>query len=91
MGWITNEFGTRIFTDPTAPGWELTVFESTPSVMHVDSPDDTEVSVTSGGIEVFGEESHGYAGFSGVRFTIPWVITREIVRFQDSVQSSTSM
>ena len=42
----------------------------------MDSPGDTEV---------FGERSSGY-DFSGVRFTIPWVIIREIIEFQESVQ-----
>ena len=89
MAWITNDLGTRRFTSPEAPGWELTVYSHDPGRISVDSRNsDTEVSVDHEGIEVFGESSCGY-DFSGVRFTIPWVIVREIVRFQDSVQSST--
>lgn len=87
MTWIIDDNGTRRFTSPSAPGWELTVWAHDPNRIYVDSPGDTEVSVDSDGIEVFGERSSGY-DFSGVRFTIPWVIIQEIVRFQDSVQSS---
>lgn len=86
MGWITDDNGTKRFTSPETPDWELTVFAHDPNRIYVDSPGDTDVSVESEGIEVFGEGSTGY-NFYGIRFTIPWVIVREIIRFQDSEQS----
>jgi len=88
MGWIVDDNGTRRFTSPSAPDWELTVWAHDPNRIYVDSPGDTEVSVDSDGIEVFGERSsNGGYDFSGVRFTIPWVIIREIIEFQESVQN----
>jgi hypothetical protein len=88
MAWNTDDNGTRRFTDLSAPGWELTVWAHQPDRIDVDTgSSSSEVCVEPEGIQVFGEESNGY-NFSGVRFTIPWVIVREIVRFQDSVQSS---
>jgi len=89
MGWINDDNGTRRFTSPSAPDWELTVWAHDPSRIYVDSPSDTEVNVDSDGIEVFGESIRAY-DCSGVRFTIPWVIIREIIEFQESVQSSTT-
>ena len=91
MAWHTDDIGIRRFTSPEAEGWTLTVYPDRPDQINVDTGDaDTEVLVGPNGIKVFGEESCGYSGYVGVRFTVPWVIVREIVRFQDSVQSSTS-
>ena len=90
MARITDDLGTRRFTSPDAPGWVLTVYPEVQTSIYVDTGNgDTEVMVEPEGIEVFGEASLGYSGYEGVRFTIPWVIVRELVRFQDSVQSST--
>jgi hypothetical protein len=86
MGWIDDDNGTRRFTSPSAPDWVLTVWAHDPNRIYVDSPGDTEVCVDSDGIEVFGERIALY-DCSAVRFTIPWAILREIIRFQDSVQS----
>ena len=86
MNWIVDDNGTRRFSSPDAPRWGITIWAHDPGRIFVDSPGDTEVSVDSDGIEVFGERSHDYS-YSGVRFTIPWVIVREIIRFQDSVQT----
>jgi len=95
MTWITDDIGIRRFTSPDAPGWILSIHPEVPSCICVDTGNgDTEVDVSRDGIMVFGEESRGYSGcapstvrWQGVRFTIPWVIVREIVRYQDSVQS----
>lgn len=87
MAWNTDEFGTRRFTDPSAPGWELVIWPSqVDQIDVVTGRNETDVSVGSDGIGVFGEESNSYT-CSAVRFTIPMVIVREIVRFRDSVQS----
>lgn len=90
MSWNTDENGTRRFTSPEAPGWEIVEWAHSPGRIDVHSPGyETEVCVEPEGIQVFGESSNFYS-FSGVRFTIPWVIVREIVRFQDAVQSPRS-
>jgi len=87
-GWITDDIGIRRFTSPEAPGWVVTIYPEVSTSIYVDTGNgDTEVDVSRDGIMVFGEESRGYSGCVGVRFIIPWVIVREIVRFQDSVQS----
>ena len=87
MAWNTDENGTRRFTSPAAPGWELVEWSHSPGRIYVDTgSSSTEVDVDSNGVEVFGETSNSYS-YSGVRFTIPWAIVREIIRFQDSVQS----
>jgi hypothetical protein len=87
-GWITDDIGIRRFTSPDAPGWILSIYPEVSSSICVDTGiRDAEVDVSRDGIMVFGEESRGYSGCVGVRFTIPWVIVREIVRYQDSVQS----
>ena len=87
MAWNTDDNGTRRLTDPSAPGWELTVWAHQPDRIDVDTGSSrSEVCVEPEGIEVFGERSCGYE-LSGERFTIPWAIVREIIRFQDSVQS----
>lgn len=84
MTWNTTETGTRRFTSPEAPGWTLTVYAHQQNRIEVDTgSSSTEVEVDSEGITVFGETSNSYT-FSGVRFTIPWVIIREIIRFQES-------
>lgn len=88
MTWNTDDIGIRRFTSPDAPGWVLTIYPEVQGIYVDTGSADTEVEVTADGIEVFGEVSRGgYTGYEGVRFTIPWVIMREIVRFQDSVQS----
>jgi hypothetical protein len=89
MGWTTDDNGTRRFSSESDPAWGLTVWAHCPQQIYVDSPGDTEVNVGPEGIQVFGESISVY-DVSGVRFTIPWEIVREIIRFQDSVQSSTS-
>ena len=87
MGWIVDDNGTRRFTSPQAPGWKLTVYESRPDQIDVDTgANETDVTVTPDGIEVFGEQTNSY-DCSAVRFTIPWAIIQEIIRFQESVQS----
>lgn len=88
MAWTTDDLGTRRFTSPEAEGWTLTVYDIYPSRIEVDTGDpDTDVVVTEEGIEVCGETSVGAYEHMGVRFTVPWVIVREIVAFQASVQS----
>jgi hypothetical protein len=102
MTWTTDDIDIRRFTSPDAPGWILSIHPEVPSCtcavpsrICVDTGNgDTEVDVSRDGIMVFGEESRGNSGctpskrsYVGVRFTIPWVIVREIVRYQDSVQS----
>jgi len=88
MTWTTDDIGIRRFTSPDAPGWILSIHPEVPSCICVDTGNgDTEVDVSRDGIMVFGEESRGNSGYVGVRFIIPWVIVREIVRYQDSVQS----
>jgi len=85
-GWITDDIGIRRFTSPEAPGWVVTIYPEVPTSIYVDTGNgDTEVDVSRDSIMVFGEVSRGYDGYAGARFTIPWVIVREIVRFQDSV------
>lgn len=90
MAWNTDDIGTRRFTSSDAPGWTIVVYADTTEAI-VEAPDaDTQVAVTPEGIQVFGETDHGYySGYSAVRFTVPWAIVREVIRFQDSVQSST--
>ena len=91
MAWNTDDLGIRRFTSPEAPGWVLTIYPNSPSSLDVDTgAAETDVYLESKGIQVFGEATNDYY-HSAVRFTIPWSIIREIVRFQDSVQSSTSM
>jgi len=87
MAWNTDENGTKRFTSPEAPGWEVVEWAHSPGRVYVHTPGSaTEVIVDDDGVTVFGESSNGYS-FSGVQFTIPWSIVREIVRFQDAVQS----
>jgi hypothetical protein len=82
--WHTDEYGIQRFSSPVAPGWELIIRPERPERLDVISDDNyVEVLVEPDGIEVFGEDSSGES-FSAVRFTIPWVILREIIRFQDS-------
>jgi len=97
MTWTTDDIGIHRFTSPDAPGWILSIHPEVPSSIYVDTGNgDTEVDISQDGITVFGEDPRALprAWFaaaavlhSGVRFTIPWVIVREIVRYQDSVQS----
>lgn len=90
MTWNTDESGTKRFASPEAPGWEIVEWAYSPGRIDVHPPGyETEVCVEAEGIQVFGESSNCYS-FSGVRFTIPWAIVREIVRFQDAVQSPRS-
>jgi hypothetical protein len=79
--WITSETGTRTFRHE---GWELTVFAHCSHQIDISAPNsDVEIDVTSEGISCFGEESSFYS-FSGVRFTIPWRIIEEILKFKAS-------
>ena len=81
MTWTTDDIGIRRFTSPDAPGWILSIHPEVPSCICVDTGNgDTEVDISQDGIMTFGAAS-------GCGFTIPWVIVREIVRYQDSVQS----
>lgn len=83
MRWTTDEYGTRRFTDPSAPGWDITIYSQDPGAeIYVETGiSGTSVDVTRDGIEVFGEDTRGW-NCSGVRFTIPWAIMHAIIEVQ---------
>ena len=75
--WYTNEWGSQRFHHE---GWEIVIPEERPDsrrhAPYIICPfDDCQVDITDEGLMVFGEECGAdYAGYSGVRFTIPWII-----------------
>ena len=75
--WIKGA-GSRKFTHG---GWTLWVFDDTPSRLEVGGPGDIDVSLEEDGLECFAETSCGYS-WSAQRFTIPWPILLEIVKWK---------
>ena len=73
--WYTNEWGSQRFH---YEGWEIVIPEERNRLHapYITCPfNDCEVDITDEGLMVFGEECGAdYAGYSGVRFTIPWII-----------------
>lgn len=73
--WYTNEWGSQRFH---YEGWDIVVPErgARGRDPYINCPfNDCQVDITDEGLMVFGEEcGSDYAGYSGVRFTIPWII-----------------
>lgn len=82
--WFTDEWGARRFRHD---GWEVVVPEegSRLHTPYITCPfNDCEVDITDEGLMVFGEQHNGgYDGYSGVRFTVPWIIVRASVEAMD--------
>jgi len=73
--WFTDAWGAQRFQHE---GWVIVVpeFTSRLHAPYVTCPfDDCQVDITDEGLMVFGEScGPDYQGYSGVRFTIPWII-----------------